>query len=74
MSKDVSTPAFPIQELNSDGTPSAFGLSPGLTKREYFAAMAMQGMMPFNWHKEYKDVALAAFAMADAMIAEGNKQ
>ena len=68
MSKDTSGPAFPCTEAN--------GLNngvPGMTLRQYYAGLAMQGMMPFNWHKEYKDVALVAFAMADAMIAEGNK-
>lgn len=75
MSKDVSTPAFPIQELNSDGTPSAFGLSPGLTKREYFAAMAMQGMLADSkFDGPANVIARLAFAMADAMIAEENKQ
>lgn len=46
----------------------------GLTKREYFAAMAMQGMLP---HPELlivdEGVAKDAVMMADALIAELNK-
>jgi hypothetical protein len=44
----------------------------GLTKREYFAAMAMQGVLasPF----EYDDVAKAALNFADNLIKELNKE
>ena len=47
----------------------------GLTKREYFAGLAMQGWCG-NQHREGTSVqyAIAAVAAADALIAELNKQ
>jgi hypothetical protein len=36
--------AFPAQPLGTDGLP-VNELATGLTKREYFAAMAMQGLL-----------------------------
>jgi hypothetical protein len=42
----------------------------GLTKREYFAAMAMQGIIgKINVH-EYKDMAEYAVNAADALLAK----
>ena len=43
----------------------------GLTKREYFAAIAMQGILAN--HLEYDDVAKTALALADGLIEELNK-
>ena len=77
--KDTSLPAFPTTEAHGVN----YG-SPGLTKREYFAGLAMQGLLacgaltmaqdnrirPFN-EQEISDL---AFHMADAMLAEGSKQ
>jgi hypothetical protein len=54
----------------------------GLTKREYFAAMAMQGMAAGDaWNQNFgvtnpewlKNVAEVAVAAADALIAELNR-
>lgn len=46
----------------------------GLTKREYFAAMAMQGLInKINVH-EYNDLAAYSVKAADALINELNKQ
>lgn len=54
------------------------GHSIGLTKREYFAAMAIKGVL--NWHAELKDIyanseliANESVRIADALIAELNK-
>ena len=46
---------------------------PGLTKREYFAAKAMQGFIRF--HEGYSDGTIAEFSvrMADQLIQELNK-
>lgn len=43
----------------------------GLTKRELIAAMAMQGIRATmtNSHANYADVAMAAVAQADALLA-----
>ena len=79
MSKDTSGSVFPCTEAN--------GLNngvPGMTLRQYYAGLAMQGMIASgaltvtgDWHIRpfnEQEVSDRAFAMADAMIAEGNKQ
>ena len=43
----------------------------GLTKREYFAAMAMQGIVDRNFH--YDDVARDSVRFADAILKELDK-
>lgn len=43
---NASEPAFPAWEMGGQGPePTSFGL----TKREWFAAMAMQGMISAGW-------------------------
>lgn len=46
----------------------------GLTKREYFAAMAMQGMMTEYGMYVQRDIAKISVSMADALIEQLNKQ
>ena len=47
----------------------------GLTKREYFAAMAMQGLFAVKQHNDsLKLVAKVAVGMADYLIDELNKK
>jgi hypothetical protein len=65
-------PAFPIRW--GDGTTDI-----GLTKRELFAAMAMQGMMATSAHERTRGItehgmAKGAVIIADALIAELAKQ
>jgi hypothetical protein len=63
-------PAFPeVQEL-----PQFNRHTYGLTKREYFAAMAMQGLLacPNNVNMA-QDIAKGAVIMADQLIIELNK-
>ena len=48
----------------------------GLTKREYFAAMAMQGLWSSvrnEYYTEYEKIASMAVKQADALINELNK-
>lgn len=45
----------------------------GLTKREYFAAMAMQGILSGAQYIDYEKFAKVAVESADALIAELNK-
>ena len=40
----------------------------GITRREYFAAKAMQGMMVDVYIPDYDHIAKTAYAMADAML------
>lgn len=46
----------------------------GLTKREYFAAMAMQGIVSTDLADTYENFAKASVMMADALIEQLNKQ
>lgn len=74
---DKSGPAFPI--TGEASLPSLGGLS----KREYFAAVALQGLVtrggPFNKHEIpyrepesfYKLMVTEAYLMADEMLKEG---
>lgn len=50
----------------------------GLTKREYFAGLAMQGLSTATsedgtWQHDPKDCAIAAVEYADALLAELEK-
>lgn len=76
--KNGDLPAMPLAN-GADGTPwTARDLGNpeqviGLTKREYFAAMAMQGILSngvdFTLHED-KDVAAAAVLHADLLLTE----
>jgi hypothetical protein len=62
--EDVS---FPCHE-------SIYEHSQGLTKREYFAAAALMGLMvDTSPEQSHEDVAESAVLMADALINELNK-
>ncbi len=77
MSKiDSGEPAFPVTFYHNhpDGS-SHLQEWPGMTKREWYAGLAMQG---FNanprWNEEtYAKVAGMAFSQADEMIAAASK-
>ena len=58
-------PAFPF--FNDEN------LYQGITKREYFAAMAMQGMLSYIGSLHYESISERAFTIADAMLAESEK-
>lgn len=64
--KDTSGPAFPgaWREDVNDGFIS--GSESGMTLRDYFAAKAMQGLIPGYGGAEV--AALAAYRIADAML------
>lgn len=75
MKTNPNQPAYPLasiefQHLDADQVPQVHGL----TKREYFAAMAMQGLIMMNGeghlHFEGSEVAVK---IADALINELNK-
>ena len=66
-------PAYPCETLHF--TPAGYDRHPGLTKRELFAAMAMQGMLSNPaicdmTSGEASRVALWANQCADALLAE----
>jgi len=45
----------------------------GLTKREYFAGLAMQGMLSQGWNSEVQSCAAIAVMLADALLKELDK-
>ena len=57
--------AFPYSD-------SQVGFQKGVTKREYFAGIALQGLLSGRYFGE-KDKPKKAYEMADAMIKEGEK-
>lgn len=63
---DKSEPAFPT--LKDPMNPFDQSM-PGLTKREYFAAMAMQGLLRVDDHGPDR-IAEWAISYADALIEE----
>lgn len=67
--------AFPGQELDGSGMPRT-GLQWGLTKREYFAAKAMQGILAGDMDSvlKPKHVAISSAQYADALLAELAKE
>lgn len=61
----MSVPAFPLQYVHADEDAQYNGM----TLRDYFAAKAMQGLIPphgYNYSPEAK--AVAAYELADAML------
>lgn len=55
--------AFPISELGTHGTY-------GMTLRDFFAAKAMQAFIAANPEAWRGNIAVDAYAQADAMLAE----
>ena len=62
---DYIEPAFPSPRWEGWGSPQE-----GMTLRDYFAAKAMLGILSFKDIDEYstKEVAMVAYAQADAML------
>lgn len=77
MSEDKSGPAFPVPDCNDCGTRHQGGMHGiGLTKREYFAANAMQGELAAQteesgFYREGNEEPLVRVAVkrADALLA-----
>ena len=82
--KDDGGPAFPmeIDTEDSKGYPITGKIVGGMSLRDWFAGMALQGMVAqpndhtFTWDytKEVRQrLAVKAYQYADAMLAERNK-
>lgn len=69
---NANAPAFPAQEFSQVAGANG-SMAFGLTKREYFAAMAMQGMFSANVEDESTTITKWAVEAADALIAELSK-
>ena len=60
--------------MSKDTGGNAIPLGGCLTVRDYFAAQVMGDMLlMFGLDEDYDDMAINAYAYADAMIAERNK-
>lgn len=69
--KNSDQPAFPEPYINEPNL--ALSLKGGLTKREYFAAMAMQGLLSnpqVTDHMEYMHIASNAIYYADQLLKQ----
>jgi hypothetical protein len=76
MSMDKGEPAFPCEEWrNTSSDPLAKPkhiIHTGISKRDWFAGMALMGRMARNSHyATWEDAAKDAYEAADAMLAEG---
>lgn len=66
--------AYPVPELLDQMGDQLEGLDViGLTKREYFAAMAMQGMMSIDQSYSVQYIALRSIELADELLKQLSK-
>lgn len=72
--EDKDMPAYPVLELKKMGDKFLLDCaSTGISKREYFAAMAMQGLMANNFPSSFELFAVRSVSMADALLDQLNK-
>lgn len=81
--KNANMPAMPVSarkvyEIHTNDADGYTSASAGLTKREYFAGLAMQGLTTAcgedgQWSHNPEIAADAAVAYADALLAELEK-
>jgi hypothetical protein len=75
MKTQANDPAFSRPAFHHEHTGTLHDAQDGLTKREYFAAKAMQGLLTVIQHTDRPyNVAKAAVMTADALIEELNKK
>ena len=69
-------PAFPCELLFLGNSGEQVMNFHGLTKREYFAGLAMQALLDHSWDQRKMDLDCAARAVkyADALLAELEKE
>lgn len=70
--KDTGGPAFPVVG-HMYGEKLGGQLDHGMTLRDYFAAMAMQGLLASTKTSSVWVIVDDAYAMADAMLTERSK-
>ena len=74
--KNSETPAYPISEEMTDRVYSGITIYTGLTKREYFAGLAMQGWIAcqsIDFNGEKKDGVRRAIEWADELLKQLDK-
>lgn len=67
--ENAEKPAMPSTVESKDGV----YIYLGLTKREYFAAMAMQGLLAQNGYDRFDSLAIDAVRQADVLLEELEK-
>lgn len=70
----ANSPAFPIQNAQY---PDAYGGHPGMTLRQHYAGLAMQGIMAAEGEDtvySLEMVAVRSVALADALLEELEKE
>ena len=80
--KNSDMPAMPskvsVNRDSGDVQPYQFGnddfSTPGLTKREHFAGLAMQAFIFHGEHPEFEGMAVDAVYAADILLAELEKE
>jgi hypothetical protein len=77
--ENKNQPAYPVSEEATDRIENGITIFSGLTKREYFAAMAMQGILAKCYTEggfiksEIEDIVHDSCAFADLLLAELEK-
>jgi hypothetical protein len=68
-------PAFPTHHNVHDPRSDGFLSESGMTLRDWFAGMALQGLCSSGRASEYKtsEISDAAYSLADSMLAEREK-
>ena len=69
---DANSAAFPCEQGTDPNGDWNMSFEPGMTKREYFAVMALQGMLASDLKSEFslEMQARCAVRAADALLAE----
>ena len=70
---DGNDPAFATPDLHNQNGLTYMG-SPGLTKREYFAAMVMQALITKSVYDFRENIAHQSVLYADSLIEALNKE
>ncbi|MFN5910699.1 MAG: hypothetical protein ACK45H_05120 [Bacteroidota bacterium] len=72
--KNGDKPAFPISEDETDRLDLGVEIYTGLTKREHFAGIALQGLIiESKDYYSYRELAEKAVGFADALLDELSK-
>ena len=74
---DANSAAFPCEQGTDPNGDWNMSFEPGMTKREYFAVMALQGLLASDLKEEFglRTQARRAVIAADALLAElGNRK
>jgi hypothetical protein len=66
--KKADEPAFPVTPEQARQSYSHLGSISGLTKREWFAGMAMQGLLAHYGNGDYLVLRDESYEIADAML------